>query len=830
MIFFDVYFFLCLVGGSWVVVVVTIYPMILHTSLSFILVTLCHYKSINGFNIISHNPSIEDVKEILAKKITEDIVVYTGPGHIWQGGESEFEEQCTVYFDRYFEILANEDCQILPWKTTNKFILSMAHWLEKTNKCSTIKGLVLHSFSIFEYICQLGFTSERLQDFTQIGSFSQAPSIVVYNPRLKFLLLLRKAQSKKLVTDIESGFNDLKLFILSFHDVLRNSGMKLTHLVVTDDKVNLDNHDCDLCMNHVLSEKDLPDFGNWLEGKESYFRAGSGKEVNQAFSKRFSAKLVGVLAATRIHPNCIPILTDNQDDHQHMKNLAVLLTPAQMDVYYAQEKHMIIKGGFGCGKSIIAVAMLRKIANSLGEGEQLFYVCYDSRSELLNKMVKNDQKKNKVTPLHNKNGRKLSAIIKDITKSEGSKKINIVVDEYNGEDLDESEAERLNEIITESFKETFVVLIPQPIEKERFVNEIYERKNRFDILKKTMTTHYLTLNMRNSIEIHELVEATKEVLKEEKTFFFAHPEDIEPSDESEASKDMSPYDMFKLSKLAQGNEDYLDYRDYYRDYDEKQLVTKMGLDEAQAIVGSPKVESGGRNITESKFRYAEVDKTGHQISTERPVLVELGDKEDFDKNLSLVAIFERWLPISRRKHVVLHFDNVINAIPSPFSFAFDQYFKTHKITTNYKEFQLSGKSVLVCSYLSFRGLECPRITVLIDRDIYFIQHFLVEALARCTSELKIIVLKNSSTLTKVIREWKAKKLVIQWKTDIFKKEILREDYKINIDAEHNTMKATFRFEYYKKLEEAFILDYRNDDIPTIEPITQRAAKKTIGQR
>ena len=119
---------------------------------------------------------------------------------------------------------------------------------------------------------------------------------------------------------------------------------------------------------------------------------------------------------------------------------------------------------------------------------------------------------------------------------------------------------------------------------------------------------------------------------------------------------------------------------------------------------------------------------------------------------------------------------------------------------------------------------------MIDRDIYFIQHFLVEALARCTSELEIIVLRNSSTLTKVIREWKAKKLVIQWKTEIFKKEILRKESKINIDAEHNIVKATFKSEYYKKLEEAFKLDYHNDDIPTVEPITQRAAKKTIGQR
>ena len=802
---------------------------------------MCHNENIDGFYIISHDPSTEDIKEILAKKNTKSIVVYTGPHHRSRVGESEFEKQCTAYFERYFEILAGEEPQILPWKMANDdFMGSIAHWCQGTNKCSTIKGLVLHNFSTLQHIYRHG-----LQDFVQIENFSKAPSIVVYNPRLKFLILLRKVQSKELATDIASGFYDLKLFILLFHDVLTNSSMKLTHLVVTDEKVNPDNLDCDLCMNHVLSEKDLADIGNWLEGKEIYFQAGSGGEINKAFSKHFSAKLTGLLAAARIHPNYIPILTVNQEDHQHMENLAVLLTPAQMDVYYSEKKHMIIKGGFGCGKSIIAAAMLQKICEGLGKNEKLFYICYDPRSELLNKMVKNDFKKNKVTPFANKDGRKLSAIIENITKSERSEKINFVVDEYDGEDLDESEAERLNEIIIKSLKETFVILIAQPIEKERFVNKIHKKKNRFDILEKTMTTHHLTLNMRNSIEIHELVEATKEVLKEEKTFFFVNPEDVETSDESEASENsddsvasedstennsisefLSPHDIFEMMKFFKEGENY-EPLGIESPWAKTSIDMKMGLDEAQAIVGSPKVEGTGRNITESNFVYAEVDKTGHQINTERPVLVELGDKEDFDKNLSLVAIFAKLLEESR-KHVVLHFNTDINAIPSAVRFAFDLHFKTDKITTNYKEFESSGKSILVSSYPEFRGLEYPRITVLIDRDIYFVQHYLVETLARCTSELYIIVLKNSSTLTKVVTEWKMKKLVIQWKTEIFKKDTLRKDCKIEIDAEHNTISTTFKTGYYNKLVEASGLYSNDDDLFTRD--AERTAKKIIGQR
>ena len=454
-----------------------------------------------------------------------------------------------------------------------------------------------------------------------------------------------------------------------------------------------------------------------------------------------------------------------------------------------------------------------------------------------------------------------------------------------------------------------------------------------------MKTHHLTLNMRNSIEIHELVEVTKEILKEEMTFF-VHPEDSETNDESEASKgskismgENSIHNKFfstqgdrqevelnpkletegqlvetsinakmgldetndeseegkesirespilndhqevelnaKLEIEGQSAETLSDakiglgetndeseaseesirensiHNEFLPTQDDHQEVglnpkleierqsvetsseLKMGLDEAQAIVGSPLMKLTGGKRTVSNFVYAQVDKTGHQINTERPVLFELGYKEDFDKNLSLVAIFGRLLE-RRRKHVVLHFDTEINTIPSTFRFAFDHPdFKTDKITTNYKEFESSEKSVLVCSYPTFRGLEYPRITVLIDRDIYFVQHYLVEALARCTSELCIVVVENSSTLAKVITEWKTKKLVIQWKTEIFKKDTIREDYEIHVDTKHATINTTFTTKYYQKLEEAFKLSVNNDE--TFASNTKHTAKKIIGQR
>ena len=745
--------------------------------------------------------------------------------------EYEFKEQCTAYFVRNFETLAHKDTQVLPWKTPDelkRITDTLADWCKQTNICSKIKGLVLHSFSILKHLHRHGFTKEMLQDDLKIETFSKTPIIVVYNPHESVLLLLRKAESKKLATDILLGFNDLKLFILLFHDVLSNSNIKLIPLVVTQEKINSGKPDCALCMNHVLSEKELTDtvtYNTWWVERESYFETQYKGEIDEVVSKKFSAKLIGVLAATLLYPNYIPKFTNKQHTHQHMEDLEVLLTPEQMDVYYSRHKHMIIKGGFGCGKSIIAAAMLQKISESLEEGKKLYYICYDQRSELLNQVIKDHQ--NKVTPFRNKDGLDLSAIIEDITKTERTDKINLFVDEYDGESLDEPEAERLNSVFIGPLKEAFVVLIAQPIEKERVINNIPQKNNRFGKLE-TMQRYYLTLNMRNSIEIHELVEATKAVLSDEKTVFIKPKARTKKRKKENVHEKSSTNDI--ISTLEHSQKSEFERRLEFKTLSEENSSTsKMGLDEAQAVIGLRMLDEEGGDTTESNFVYAKVYETGHQVNTKRPVLFALGDEEEFCQNISLIAIFKNVLAISS-KHVVLHFDTETSAIPNVLRFVFENYSKMpKKITTKYQEFESSKESILVCSYPTFRGLEHTIITILIDRDIYFLQHYLVEMIARCTSELYIIVLKNSSTLTKVTTEWKNKGLVNQWETKIFQKDIQRENCVVDKDKNQNIITATFEFGHYKTLKEAW-KRLSTSENNTIAAIIEQRAKETIDRK
>ena len=431
-----------MLGESWVVVVVFIYTVV-ETSLPlFILEMLNHRQGIDGFEIVAHVPNANDIsknaKEILAKKNKKVIEVLLASGVTEYFDESKFEKEYAKNFTKYFETSAQKDPLMIPWKmmpeSFTTIVNTMNHWCKNTNnEYERIKGLVLHSFFILKHAYRHGFTKEMLQDYIKIENYPEAPITVVYNPHERALLLLRKAASENRENDLALAFNDLKLFILLFHDVLANSGIKVIPLVVTDQNVNEGNLDCLECMGHVLSEeefKNIHNFNTWLINTHA---TGRKININETLSKTFLAKITGVLSVALLHRDCTPMFTDEHNLHLHMEQLTVLLTPEQLDVYYSEQKHMIIKGGFGCGKSIIAAAMLQKISESLKEYEKLFYVCYDSRSELLNKMVKMEKmekmvKMEKVVPFLNKKNLKFSKIIEHITKTEGpGKKISLLM-------------------------------------------------------------------------------------------------------------------------------------------------------------------------------------------------------------------------------------------------------------------------------------------------------------------------------------------------------------------------------------------------------------------
>lgn len=126
-------------------------------------------------------------------------------------------------------------------------------------------------------------------------------------------------------------------------------------------------------------------------------------------------------------------------------------------------------------------------------------------------------------------------------------------------------------------------------------------------------------------------------------------------------------------------------------------------------------------------------------------------------------------------------------------------------TSNYEAFKSRKRSHLVCSYRIFRGLENPKIKVIVDRDIYWVQHYLVQALARYTSNFCVKVLQNSSIMKEVTTEWKGKPVKQQWKIKISGDAAEEENFKSKLKSSNdcNVINAKFSCEYFKKLGKEF---------------------------
>ena len=92
----------------------------------------------------------------------------------------------------------------------------------------------------------------------------------------------------------------------------------------------------------------------------------------------------------------------------------------------------------------------------------------------------------------------------------------MIIDEYDGEKLDRTKVEALNKIINIEYKKIFqdavILLIVQSMRKERWVNYNLSDSNRFDLLE-NMQSKTMKIVMRKSMQIHNLLEVTKEVLE-----------------------------------------------------------------------------------------------------------------------------------------------------------------------------------------------------------------------------------------------------------------------------------------------------------------------------
>ena len=731
---------------------------------------------------------------------------------------SEFKKvRCSEYFKIYFKKLAHENPIILPNAVPTKIekvVETMSSWCTNTNETSDLKGIVVHSFDMLKYI-KWFYHNEILNGRLDIKDFPSTSVNIVYNPKKSVILLIQKSTEKDVATEVKLFLHFdmlllLKMLVLLFYDELKNSGVKVIPLLVSSEKASK-KISCHRCRNFIVWDKELQScdvLDCWWYEKSADFEISDTEVINKSKVAAFSAKFVSFLAAAQFFDK-IPTFT--KDPNKKMENALVILTPEQKNILYSQKcNHLIVKGPYGSGKSIIALKKLQLLSESIPEDEVVCFICYDSRSELWNEI----EGSSKVKLYRNEEGNPLSVIINQIlNETSDTKSINFIIDDFDGEDLDENEARYLNKIFTKESRDVVILLIIQPMEKERIMNDVWKAQNKFDLLE-SMKTEELTRVMRNSVEINNLVRVTEIYLEGEPTIYSYHEieqttERIKKKEKLWAKSEVSISVASSVKENAISGPEKNMQADSPRDL-ENQKLPFVSIDEAFSGAGISGVSD---NKLVSRFKYKVSKNTGHDIRIEYPKLFEVSaGMNEFQKILSLKVIIQK-LNIANananNKHVILHFcDRRTDDILKLFKTVFESLDKIRCVTSEYHNFirNTSEKAILVCNFREFRGLESPAVTIVIDRDIYNIQHYLVEAMARCTSKLAVVALEQSSTLSRITGEWKAgrkaKPLIDHWKIEMMK-ELKKGQFPCDFYEELNVISINPFSENHKQLKEKF---------------------------
>ena len=741
-----------------------------------------------GYEIFGHfrvaDDIIKSIDELVTETAAKKVTVVLGAQKVKHCESSEFRKECSNYFKRYYKVLAIKAPLVLPSIIPTKLkriVDTMYRWCNNREERHHVKGLILHSFFIkdlYSKLYQDGLVS--LSQKLNIKDFPSKPSIIVYNTTERIFLLIRMVEVEDVEKEIILCGSELKILMIIIGDKLKNLGIKVIPLVVTDKESK-----CRECKSFLITSEEISHFHRfmeWLEQKSVDFDIAPSHHFEEDFSNEIFAKIVSCIGATKID-DIFPSFTTEEE--KQMKGALLLLTPEQIDILHSEEKHIIIDGPYGSGKSIIGRTKAKMVADNLPKNDLLYYISYDSRSALLNEIQRNNPKIKIYPETEEQKGNKLSDMIKYILKgnkmerqhaeksNESEKKINLIIDEYDGEKLDRSEADTLNSIINKEYKKIFqdavIFLICQSMKKKRWTNDDYIDSNRFDLLEH-MQKKRLTLVMRNSIQVYNLLEVTKRSLESVATRHNLK--------EKKKNLQEGKYAQNNEEKNTNNSEEVTSEEAFASDTvgDSAQFVGfNLELDEALDFAKSQEArDADTRNIT-SMFEYEEATDIGHRGESKLPVLLEIcycGNT--FQKAYALTAAFE-CLQIREStanfKHVLLHF-NFNNEVTKLAFKLLDLKHKSNvldKVTYSYEDFKNEGcnKYIFVANFCTFRGLEHSRITIIVDRDIYSLQHYLVECIGRCTTYLNIVLFGTNKTLNTITQKWKegnkGNPLIRNWK-------------------------------------------------------------------
>ena len=597
--------------------------------------------------------------------------------------KDEWREEEKSYFKSMFcmkgDINIKESIQWPPYQNTDIAKL-----------CSVIKsfisqdqnglGAVITQYNPMEHIKFFNYSLNDVLEELHLTDCTRRynESALIFVHYLNAIIYIKHTLSENICViehELKTCKEDLLLFLFVNREFALSGDICFLNIVAAPNFLDTGrNFKCENSFTPIIGESVLrtdANFKDWWDNTFMSYIRKFGKSSGNEFTCLLRSTLTYMATLTVEDPT---LLTD--PDYQIR---TLLLSNEQFRAVHSSSNKKIIVGGFGSGKSVVARYQLKVLVDNAKTAIKIFYICYDTKSMHIYTMKHFAEclniSNNVEIITENMDGLRnylelddippLSKLLDILVRRFSNQTIHLIMDEFNGETLDMSEAEELKKMYDtrEGLQNSTVLLMVHSLEHQRtytsYGKKIYHKSYNYN--ETGMPVIVLSKCLRNPINIFNLNKSLKEELSKE-TNIVCHPtasqdhetdhagnesnttadyislknpvdhkgsrdlkeqislEDISP----QLSTETTERDHANLSEFKNGNEsntisDYISLKNPVDHKESRDLKEQISLEDISPQLST---EICNKSITtETSYKFQSSEDVWHSIEGNRPLLL-----------------------------------------------------------------------------------------------------------------------------------------------------------------------------------------------------------------
>ena len=704
----------------------------------------------------------------MSRNNEKDLEIYGGTGEMGINvfKVAKWKSKCKSYFNRYYRT-----SDVIVGPSDSDRIMETLNSLCSDSKS---RGFIFNNYNIREHMKLLGYKMSRLG----AAPTSENISYIAYIEQKNVIFICEKVLngfsihqcSKNLVVMV-------KYFLILYNREIQASGVKVLGLLIRENGKHKELLECSFCNLFSPSYKDFEsldtfkDFWNTIENYEDWWNFAKCKVQNKLFND-LAAEVLYFIALKSVYgyKKRLPKITD--DTSQQFRETYYLFTPQQVKIHFSNAKHVVIKGSYGSGKSLLGLKKLEQICKNHRQ-DKIVYINFDSKSKLHYVMEKNvkdyvkisSRKIKRINGIQNildapdrliylcRNiaGQNLSAILQDtvslkMSKPETAKtNYHLIIEEYDGETLSHDEAAKITKLVRESgLMESYIILLAQPLTKSRSLSigeENYKRETgMFEELKDLFKVVKLEEVLRCSNKIRGITNSTQNFLQNKESVFKINMDDLtfeqrqQPEGIEKHTVSQSAPKYSEVGKPANSDEKLLAFK-----------KTSLDLDQAFKKSATYQNVNAAENKIVSKFGFDCEPRQGVDIEGVKPNLFELSEDIDLGSEMAVVSlalVLKKSIDINETITVLHMADEQPKILRRAIQLfrKLDERFSYTEDIERYLQKKKSSRMIFSSNFRSVNGMEFDHVMIVVSQSEYYLRCFLPQVISRCTYDLTFVLL------------------------------------------------------------------------------------------